>query len=43
LHADEPSATFLDDQLDEAACVEVGKRTRHVVQVKVRLSVSIPS
>ncbi|EKG62608.1 hypothetical protein VCHC52A1_3718, partial [Vibrio cholerae HC-52A1] len=32
LHADEPSATFLDDQLDEAACVEVGKRTRHVVQ-----------
>jgi hypothetical protein len=32
LHADEPSATFLDDQLDEAACVEVGKRTRHVIQ-----------
>ena len=32
MHADEPSATFLDDQLDEAACVEVGKRTRHVVQ-----------
>lgn len=32
LHADEPSATFLDDQLDKAACVEVGKRTRHVVE-----------
>ncbi|CAB3944051.1 hypothetical protein LMG7053_01554 [Achromobacter ruhlandii] len=25
-------AAFLDNQLDEAACVEVGKRTRHVVQ-----------
>src|SRR3546814_2979082 len=32
LHADEPSATFLDDQLDEAACVEVGKRSRNVVE-----------
>src|SRR3546814_13562113 len=27
LHVDEPSATFLDDKLDEAACVEVGKRS----------------
>src|SRR5882724_5633746 len=32
LYADESPATFLDDQLDEAACVEVGERTRHVVQ-----------
>ncbi len=32
LHADEPSTTFLDDQLDKTACVEVGKRTWHVVQ-----------
>ncbi len=32
LHADEPSAVFFNDQLDEAACVEVGERARHVVQ-----------
>ena len=32
LHADEPSATFLDDQLDETPRVEVGQCAWHVIQ-----------
>jgi len=28
LHADQPTAALLDDQLDETACVEVGERAR---------------
>ena len=42
LYADQPMAAFLDNQLDEAACVEVGERTRHVVQGQ-GAAVSIPS
>ncbi len=32
LHADQPAAAFFNHQLDEAACVEIGERARHVVE-----------